>query len=161
MTIALTINGEKRLFHGDPRTPLVDVLRNELRMTGTKSVCRGGFCGACTVLVDGAPIPSCQRPVGLLAEAEIVTIEGVAPPGELNAIQRAFLEHDVVQCGMCFPGMVMTLTEFFARNPGPSRDEVKAALAGNMCRCTGYERIIDAVMSLSDVAVGSAGEEAR
>lgn len=161
MAITLKINGENRQFHGDPRTPLVDVLRNDLRMTGTKSVCRGGFCGACTVMVDGAPIPSCQRPVGLIGDAEIVTIEGVSPPGDLNPVQRVFLEHDVVQCGMCFPGMVITLTDFLMRNPAPDREEVKEALSGNMCRCTGYERIIDAVMSLSDIADGSAREVAQ
>lgn len=156
MAILLNINGETRHFHGDPRTPLVDVLRDNMRMTGTKSVCRGGFCGACMVMINGAPIPSCQRPVGLLGDAEIVTIEGISSPNELNAIQRVFVEHDVVQCGMCFPGMVVTLTDFLRHNPMPSRDEVKAALSGNICRCTGYERIIDAIISLSGAQGSSA-----
>ncbi|MFE3836415.1 (2Fe-2S)-binding protein [Pseudogemmobacter sonorensis] len=148
MAIEFTLNGEERAFAGDPRTPLLDVLRDDCRLTSTKSVCRAGFCGACTVMIDGAPVPACQRPIGMLEGAEIVTIEGISPPEELNPVQRAFLEHDVVQCGMCFPGMVITLTDFLRRNDAPSRGEVKAALSGNMCRCTGYERIIDAVMSI-------------
>lgn len=148
MAIELDINGETRVLHVDPRTPLIDVLRDTLRLTGAKSVCREGFCGACTVHVDGEPVPACLRPVGLLAGRSIVTIEGISPPGEFNVVQQAFIDHDVVQCGMCFPGMVMTLTDFLSRNPAPSRDQVKTALVGNICRCTGYERIVDAVMSL-------------
>lgn len=150
MTIEFTLNDEEREFSGDPRTPLLDVLRDRFRMTGTKSVCRAGFCGACMVMVDGDSVPSCQRPIGMLQGAEIVTIEGISPTGQPNAIQRAFLDHDVVQCGMCFPGMVMTLTDFIEHNAAPTRDEIKRALAGNICRCTGYERIIDAVLSITE-----------
>lgn len=149
MTIDLTVNGQPRRFAGDPRTPLIDLLREDLRLTGAKAVCREGFCGTCTVLVDGQPVPACLRPVGLLAGAEITTVEGLAPQGDLNPVQRAFLDHDVVQCGMCFSGMVVTLTALLQRNTAPTRAEVKAALTGNMCRCTGYERIVDAVLSLA------------
>lgn len=148
MTIELTINGEVRDLVVDPRKPLIDVLRDDCRLTGAKAVCREGFCGACTVLVDGEPVPSCLRPAGLLAGSEIVTIEGLAPFETPNPVQKAFLDHDVVQCGMCFPGMVITLTAFLEINPVPTRDEIKTALVGNICRCTGYERIIDAVMSI-------------
>lgn len=150
MTVELTINGEARCLAVDPRKPLIDVLRDDCRLTGAKSVCREGFCGACTVHVDGNPIPSCLRPIGLLGGSDIVTIEGLAPFDTPNPVQQAFLDHDVVQCGMCFPGMVMTLTEFLGVNPSPTREEIKTALVGNICRCTGYERIIDAVMSIRD-----------
>ncbi len=161
MAVEFTLNGEWRDFAGDPRTPLLDVLRDGCRMTGTKSVCRAGFCGACTVMVGGEPVPSCQRPIGMLEGAEIVTIEGIAPPEELNPVQRAFLEHDVVQCGMCFPGMVITLTDFLRRNAAPTRSGIKEALSGNMCRCTGYERIIDAVMSIRETETPAAEAVSR
>lgn len=150
MTLTLSINGEARDFAVDPMVPLLDVLRDHCRLTGAKSVCREGFCGACTVLVDGEAVPSCLRPAGLLVGSEIVTIEGLAPFETPNPVQQALIDHDVVQCGMCFPGMVMTLTNYLEGNPAPGRDDVKAVLAGNVCRCTGYERIIDAVMSLSE-----------
>ena len=103
------------------------------------------------MLVDGEPVPSCLRPIGLLGGSVIVTIEELAPFDAPNPVQQAFLDHDVVQCGMCFPGMVVTLTKFLEARPAPTRSEIKAALVGNICRCTGYERIIDAVMSLNDV----------
>ena len=156
MTVELTINGEIREFAIDPRKSLLDVLRDDCRLTGAKSVCREGFCGACIVHIDGEPVPSCLRPVGLLQGCKIVTIEGLAPFEAPNAVQQAFLDHDVVQCGMCFPGMVMTLTTFLETNPAPTRDEIKTALVGNVCRCTGYERIIDAVMSIRDIREDSA-----
>lgn len=156
MSVTLKVNGQTRVFHGDPRTPLVDVLRSALRLTGTKVVCGEGFCGACTVMIDGAPVPACLRPVGMLAGAEITTVEGLSTPEALNPVQQAFIDHDVVQCGMCFPGMVVTLTDFLRRNTAPTRDEVKVALTGNLCRCTGYERIIDAVMAIARPA--QAGE---
>lgn len=151
MTVELTINGETDTFDVDARTPLIDVLRDRCRLTGAKSVCREGFCGACTVIIDGEAVPSCLRPVGMLAGSEIVTIEGLAPFETPNPLQQAFLDHDVVQCGMCFPGMVVTLTTFLETAASPTRSEIKAALSGNVCRCTGYERIIDAVMSLNDI----------
>lgn len=148
MTVELNINGEIRRLDVDPRMPLLEVLRGELRLTGAKAVCSEGFCGACMVLVDRQAVPSCLRPVGMLEGLEILTIEGLAPFAQPNAVQEALLEHDVVQCGMCFPGMVMTLTSLLYENPSPSREEVKHALSGNVCRCTGYERIVDAVLSL-------------
>lgn len=153
MPIELMINGESITLSVDPRTPLLDVLRDKYRLTGAKAVCREGFCGACTVHVDGEAVPSCLRPVGLLHGCKIVTIEGLGQSGMMNRVQQAFIDHDVVQCGMCFPGMVMTLTELLDRAPNPDRDEVKAALVGNICRCTGYERIIDAVLSIQSEGV--------
>jgi carbon-monoxide dehydrogenase small subunit len=144
----LTVNGEGRTCTADPRTPLLDVLR-DMGLTGAKPVCREGFCGACMVHLDGAAVPACLIPVGAVAGRAVTTIEGLAPPGQVNRVQQALLDHDVVQCGMCFPGMVMTLTDLLDRNPAPDRDTVKAALTGNICRCTGYERIVDAALSLA------------
>ena len=148
MTVTLSINGEARGFAIDPRRPLLDVLREDCGLTGAKAVCREGFCGACSVLIDGEAKPSCLIPAGMAEGCAIVTAEGLAPFGELNAVQQALLDHDVVQCGMCFPGMAVTLTAFLRDAAAPSRDEVKAALVGNICRCTGYEPIIDAVLDV-------------
>lgn len=147
MTVKLRINGAACRFDGDPMTPLVDVLRRERYLTGAKAVCREGFCGACTVDIDGAAVMSCLRPVGLLEGATVTTVEALsAGEGPLHPLQAAFEAADVVQCGMCFPGMVMSLSPFLRDNPAATRAEVKTAMAGNICRCTGYERIIDAVM---------------
>ncbi len=156
MPIELTVNGEARRSAGDPLTPLIDVLRDEFHLTGAKPVCREGFCGACTVLVDGEPTVSCLTPVGIVGGCEIVTIEGISSGGDLTDIQARLEQHDAVQCGMCFPGMVMTLSHFLAHTPRPSRDDVRAALTGNICRCTGYERIVEAAL-----AVAGARAEAR
>ncbi|CAN7559938.1 (2Fe-2S)-binding protein [Pararhizobium sp. LjRoot255] len=146
MAILLNVNGEAHSYQGDPMTPLVDVLRADLLLTGTKPVCGEGFCGACMVHVDGRPTVSCLCPVGLAAGRNVATIESLAVDGALNPIQQAFEDLDAVQCGMCFPGMVMTLTSFLEQNPDADRAAIKAALSGNICRCTGYERIIDAAL---------------
>jgi len=152
MSLHLHINGEDRLSASDPMTPLVDVLRDEFFLTGTKPVCREGFCGACTVLLDGRPVMSCLLPVGLAEGCAVLTVESLASDGVLSPIQRAMEEHDVVQCGMCFPGMLMTLTSFLKRARAPTREDVKTALVGNLCRCTGYERIVDAALSVASTA---------
>ena len=149
MTLALNVNGEERVSRADPMTPLVDVLRDEFALTGTKVVCREGFCGACTVLIDGRPVASCLMPVAMAAERELRTVEALAADGMLSPLQRAMEEHDAVQCGMCFPGVLMSLTAYFARDLDPTREDIKAALVGNICRCTGYERIVEAAMSLA------------
>ncbi|MEH6526828.1 MAG: (2Fe-2S)-binding protein [Sneathiella sp.] len=151
MIINLTINGDTRNYHGDPRSSLLEVLRKHFHLTGAKAVCNEGFCGACTVHVNGSPIMSCLQPIGVLDGADVTTIEGIASMDELNIVQQAFEDFDVVQCGMCFPGMVMSLSAFLKKNPNPSRDEIKFAMTGNICRCTGYERIIDALMSLQSL----------
>lgn len=150
MSLSYRLNGEDRTFSGDPLTPLVDVLRGERVLTGTKAVCREGFCGACTVHLDGEPVMSCLRPMGLIAGHEVTTIEGIAD----HPLQRAFARADAVQCGMCFPGMVMSLSAL-PRGAGP--DQVAAAMSGNICRCTGYARIVAAVvdaLSGGDAAEG-------
>ncbi|MDQ0475206.1 (2Fe-2S)-binding protein [Labrys wisconsinensis] len=142
---ALTVNGEERASRSGPMTPLLDVLREEFFLTGAKAVCREGFCGACTVHLDGEPVASCLVPLGAAAGREVRTVEALAAGG-LSRLQQAMEDHDAVQCGMCFPGMLMTLTDFLRHTPAPTRAEVKAALAGNICRCTGYERIVDAAL---------------
>ena len=159
MAVDFTLNGKPRSFAGDPRTPLLEVLRTDFRLTGAKDVCGEGFCGACIVYVEGEPRASCLLPVGGLDGTKITTIEGIGDVETLNPIQQAFIDFDVVQCGMCFPGMVMTLTHFMNENPRPDRGAVKAALTGNICRCTGYERIIDAVMSLHNCTTVGAGQQ--
>lgn len=149
MTVTLRINGSTCRFNGDPMTPLVDVLRHERFLTGTKAVCREGFCGACTVHVDGEAVMSCLQPVGLLEGSSVTSIEAMSTgDGPLHPLQAAFEAADAVQCGMCFPGMVMSLSHFLRDNVDASRADVKAAMVGNICRCTGYERIIDAVMDV-------------
>jgi len=149
MPLAFDINGEERATQRDPMTPLIDVLREEFFLTGAKPVCREGFCGACTVLIDGRPMVSCLVPVGTVEGCQVRTVEGLATAGEPSRVQKIMEEHDVVQCGMCFPGMLITLTAFFRDNPNPGRDEIKAALVGNICRCTGYERLVDAAVALA------------
>jgi aerobic carbon-monoxide dehydrogenase small subunit len=148
MSLRLNINGEDRVASSDPLSPLVDVLRDEFFLTGAKPVCREGFCGACMVLLDGKPAASCLIPAGLAAHREVRTVEALAPEGDPSPLQRALEQHDVVQCGMCFPGILIALTSYFAQAQTPNRDDMKAALVGNVCRCTGYERVLDAALSL-------------
>jgi aerobic carbon-monoxide dehydrogenase small subunit len=148
MPIRINVNDEERVFDGGGVTPLLDVLRDTLFLTGAKNVCREGFCGACTVHVDGVPMVSCLMPVGLVENRRVVTIEGVSHEGRLSPLQQALKDLDAVQCGMCFPGMIMSLTTFLADNPAATRNDIKRSLAGNICRCTGYERIVDAALTL-------------
>ena len=152
MSLRLNINGEDRLSACDPLTPLVDVLRDEFFLTGAKIVCREGFCGACTVLLDGRPVMSCLMPVGLVQGSAVLTVESLAPEGVLSPLQQAMEKYDAVQCGMCFPGMLMTLTSFLEGARAPTREDIKTALVGNLCRCTGYERIVDAALSVASTA---------
>lgn len=152
MTITFQLNGETRHYDGDAMAPLIDVLRRDGGLTGAKPVCREGFCGACTIHVDGAAKLACLIPVGLVAGCDLVTIEGLggkeaqADGPFPDAFRQALIDVDAVQCGMCFPGMVMSLGPFLAANPDAGRDAVKTAMVGNICRCTGYERIVDAAM---------------
>jgi len=152
MSLHLNINGEDRLSASDPMAALVDVLRDEFFLTGAKTVCREGFCGACTVLLDGRPIMSCLMPVGLAEGCAVLTVESLATDGILSPLQQAMEKHDAVQCGMCFPGMLMTLTSFLEGARAPTREDIKRALVGNLCRCTGYERIVDAALSVASTA---------
>ncbi|MGX1309137.1 carbon-monoxide dehydrogenase small subunit [Amorphus suaedae] len=157
----IVVNGEERPVAVPPMTPLADVLRDTLFLTGAKVACGEGFCGACTVLVDDTPMVSCLVPVGLMEGRSIRTVESLAgPAGDLSPLQAAMESHDAVQCGMCFPGILMSLTGLFEERPEASRDEIRSALAGNICRCTGYERIVEAALSVVQ-APDAAGEIAR
>lgn len=145
MTIALTVNGRYHEMEINPVEVLSDVLRHRLGLTGTKLNCRQGECGACTVIVDGRPVTSCIVLAASVDGSEVTTIEGLSASGELDPIQEAFMEADGSQCGFCTPGMVMATRALLDANPNPSREEVEIGLAGNLCRCTGYRTIHDAV----------------
>jgi len=143
--IHMTINGEPRELLCDPRQTLLDVLRNELRMTGTKEGCSNGNCGACSVILDGSLVNSCLV-FGVEADGRSVeTIEGVERPEGLDPVQRAFLEHAALQCGVCTPGFIMAARALLQRNPHPTEQEIRHWCAGNLCRCTGYDKIVRAV----------------
>jgi carbon-monoxide dehydrogenase small subunit len=146
-TMRLRVNGKDRRVTVTPTAFLVDVLRNDLALTGTKYACGMGECGACTVLVDGEAVYSCLTLASQVGDAEITTIEGLSPRGELDPVAAAFAEGGGVQCGFCTPGMVMSAKALLAENPDPTEDEIRIALSGNLCRCTGYTRIVDAVMA--------------
>ncbi len=145
-TIILRVNGTEHTVTVDGSRTLLSVLRAELGLTGTKLSCGEGACGACTVLLDDAPVRSCSLPVSLAAGKSITTIEGLKQPsGELHPVQQAFLDKQAFQCGYCTPGMVMTAVGLLRRTPRPSEAEIKTALAGNLCRCGTYARIIEAI----------------
>jgi carbon-monoxide dehydrogenase small subunit len=144
--IELTVNGRVRQATVEPRLTLADFLREECRLTGTHLGCEQGICGACTVLVDGAAVRSCLVFAVQVEGAEITTIEGIASPdGELSAVQAAFRDRHGLQCGFCTPGFIVSVTAFLREHPNPSDREIREALAGNLCRCTGYQGIFDAV----------------
>ena len=145
VTVRLRVNGADSVVEVHPMSRLLDVLRGDLRLTGTKEGCGEGECGACSVLINGELVNSCLTPVLQADGAEIKTIEGVASEAELHAVQRAFIEHGGAQCGICTPGMVLASVSLLERNPNPSDDDVRSGLAGNLCRCTGYMRIFEAV----------------
>lgn len=142
-----TVNGKSYEVIVESHMLLIDVLRDKLALTGTKYACGTGDCGACLVLIDGKPALSCLTLAVTARGKDITTIEGMAQGSDLHPIQQAFLDKGAVQCGYCTPGMVLSTKALLDENPNPSRDEVKEALAGNLCRCTGYVKIVDAVMA--------------
>src|SRR5215218_8355692 len=150
--MTLTVNGKARRVNAPADAFLLEVLRDKLALTGAKFGCGMGECGACTVLLDGAPVLSCLT---LAIEAqghEITTIEGLAKNGELDPVQRAFAETGGVQCGFCTPGMVLSARALLNEHPDPTEDEVRRALSGNLCRCTGYGKIVEAVLAASETS---------
>ncbi|HEX4769735.1 MAG TPA: (2Fe-2S)-binding protein [Bryobacteraceae bacterium] len=145
--ISLVVNGVERSIERHPMKRLLDVLREDLHLTGTKEGCGEGECGACSVLVNGELVNSCLIPVAQVAGAEILSIEGVTGNGAANRVQQAFAECGGAQCGICTPGMVMASVYLLSRIEHPSREQIREGLAGNLCRCTGYQKIVDAVFS--------------
>ena len=143
--LTLTVNGETRDVIVPVHKTLLEVLREDLNLTGTKHGCELGECGTCTVLVDGVPVLSCLALPVELQGREIKTVEGMAENGRLHPLQQAFAELGAAQCGYCTPGILLTAEALLAENPTPTRDEVREALAGNLCRCTGYTKILEAV----------------
>jgi xanthine dehydrogenase YagT iron-sulfur-binding subunit len=148
--VTLTVNGAKRTVKVDPRRTLLDLLRNDLDLTGAKKVCDRGSCGACTVIADGQPIYSCMT-LALDAEGKkIETVEGMAKGEKYHPLQTAFVEHDALMCGFCTPGFLMASKALLDKNPRPSLDEIKTACAGNICRCGTYPRIFEAVLEVAN-----------
>lgn len=144
------INGQEQEIISGPGATLLDVLRYELRLTGTKEGCGTGSCGACTVLLDGRAVNACLVLVGEIEGREILTIEGLSERGSLHPIQQAFIQEGAVQCGFCTPGMLLTAKAFLDANPHPTEIQIREAIAGNLCRCTGYDKIVRAIMSVSE-----------
>ena len=148
--IKLTVNGEPYELSIKPNTLLVNLLRKELRLTGTKTSCQSGSCGACTVILDDKAVRSCSV-LALQADGkEITTIEGLADGDRIHPVQQAFIDYFAIQCGFCTPGMILSAKALLDENPAPTEDEVKQALRGNLCRCTGYVKIIEAVLAAKD-----------
>ena len=152
--VTLSINGDPYEVLVDPRRTLLQVLREQLSLTGTKCGCNNGVCGSCTVLIDGLPVRACLTLAVAATDREITTIEGLETNGELHPVQQAIIEHQGMQCGFCTPGMVIAAKALLDRNPNPTLDEIREELSGNLCRCTGYVKIADAVLSLADAERG-------
>ena len=147
MKVNFTLNGNSMSVETAPDQRVVDLLREDLGLSGTKECCGSGECGACTILVDGESRLSCLMLAAQLEGRTLLTIEGLAANGALHVVQQAFVDHGAVQCGFCTPGMVLATLDLLRRIPEPTREEVRRELSGNLCRCTGYQKIVDAVMA--------------
>jgi carbon-monoxide dehydrogenase small subunit len=147
--IELTVNGVVREVAVEPRRTLLELLRDDLGLTGAKNGCGIGDCGACTVLVDGVATFSCLTLAVQAEGCSVETVEGLAADGKLNRLQQAFVDHGAIQCGYCTPGMLMTVTELLRRNPHPNEKQIRTAISGNLCRCTGYQKIVEAIQAVS------------
>ncbi|UCE59672.1 MAG: (2Fe-2S)-binding protein [Phycisphaerales bacterium] len=147
--IGMVVNGESVTIMAPSTATLLDVLRNGLELTGTKYGCGEGECGACSVLLDGRVVNSCLVLAVECEGSKVLTIEGLESNGQLHPIQKAFVDYGAVQCGFCTPGMIMAAYALLESNPAPTEDEVKRGLEGNLCRCTGYQKIIEAILSLA------------
>jgi aerobic-type carbon monoxide dehydrogenase small subunit (CoxS/CutS family) len=147
--VILRVNREEYELLVHPHHTLAEVLRDELHLTGTKQSCNEGACGTCTVLLDGAPVRSCLLFAAEVQGREITTIEGLMQNGKLHPIQQAFVEHFAIQCGFCTPGMILTAKALLDKNPHPTEEEIRAAISGNICRCTGYTKIVEAIQAAS------------
>jgi aerobic-type carbon monoxide dehydrogenase small subunit (CoxS/CutS family) len=145
LKISFTLNGKANQIDVPSDRRVIDILREDLNLTGTKEGCSGGECGACTILVDGESRLACLMLAAQLEGRSVTTIEGIASEDRLHPLQEAFVEHGAVQCGFCIPGMVLSAVDLLQRNPNPTRMEIRQGLSGNLCRCTGYQKIVDAV----------------
>ena len=146
----ITVNNEYRELYISPKRLLVEVLRDDLALTGTKRGCNTGACGACTVMLNGVPVKSCSVLAMQADGAEVATVEGLAEGGKLSLLQRSFLDHGAFQCGFCTPGMLMSATALLKEIKKPTKDQIKEAIHGNLCRCTGYNSIIRAVRAVAE-----------
>jgi aerobic-type carbon monoxide dehydrogenase small subunit (CoxS/CutS family) len=154
----MTVNGERRCASAEPRLTLVDFLRHTLRLTGTHVGCEHGVCGACTILVDGHAVRGCLMLAVQAEGKQVQTVESLASPDALHPLQKAFSEHHALQCGYCTPGMLLTLVEFLRDVPDPTEKEVREAISGNLCRCTGYHNIVKAALAAAVEMRQSAGQ---
>jgi len=153
-TISFQLNGKKTELLIDTSQTLLWVLRNHFGLTGTKYGCGMGFCGSCTVLIDQEPVRSCNLALSEVEGKSVVTIEGLAKDGKLHPIQKAFVEHDALQCGFCTPGMIMNATGLLMKNPSPTTEEIKAGMEENLCRCGAHVRIVEAVKTAAEEMKG-------
>jgi carbon-monoxide dehydrogenase small subunit len=149
MNLKVVVNGQRREAEVPPMARLLDVLRDDFKLTGTKEGCGEGECGACSVILDGRLVNSCLVPACQAQGGEITTIEGLARKDDLHPVQEAFVHHNGAQCGFCTPGMIMASVDLLGRDPEPSEAGIREGLAGNLCRCTGYNKIVDAVQMAS------------
>jgi len=149
MSVTLKVNGAERVVEADPETPLLYVLRNDLKLKGTRFGCGVGQCGSCTVIVDGQAVQSCDVPLAAVASKAITTIEGIAGDGRLHPLQQAFVDHQAGQCGYCASGMIMAAKALLDRNPAPSERDIRQALVRNLCRCGTHQRILRAIASVA------------
>lgn len=156
--VSATINGREETFLCEPRQTLLEVLRDELRLTGTKEGCSNGNCGACTVMLNGRPVDSCLVLAVECEDADLETVEGLADGEHLTPVQNAFLEGAALQCGVCTPGFLVSATALLRENPEPTELDVRWHLAGNLCRCTGYDKIVRAVLDAAEQRRDAAGE---
>jgi carbon-monoxide dehydrogenase small subunit len=151
LIVSLKVNGEEHELFLDPKKTLLEILRNDLGLTGTKEGCGEGACGACTVLVDGMAVNSCLVLAVEVRGKEILTIEGLAKGNALHPLQQSFVDNGAIQCGFCTPGMILSAKALLDRNPHPKEDEIRQALSGNLCRCTGYSKIIKAITAFTNL----------
>ncbi|MEA1939659.1 MAG: (2Fe-2S)-binding protein [Candidatus Caldatribacteriota bacterium] len=147
--VTFKVNRKQVFLEVGPKERLIDTLRNQLKLTGTKEGCGIGECGACTVILNGEAVHSCLILTGQLEGSEVLTVEGLEIKGKPDPLQQAFIDCNAVQCGFCTPGMLMSAKALLMHNPHPTREEIKTALEGNLCRCTGYEQIIEAIESVA------------